>query len=277
MRRLLVTVAGCAALLLAACTEAAPTAGPAAGCTPEWSFPTVQQGRLTIATVSSMPYVDIKAGSTSVDGIDSVLLNDFARRACLTPQWQPLAGPAAIAAMTEGRADVAAGGWYATPERGATIGQTRPVWFDFNAIVSTAGYATIEELRGRVVGVYAGSVYDAALTTALGDAAVRRYQSIDAVFQDLGAGRIDAAVGSSSECAYQVKQRGADMKVKVLAPDAAYSDLTSAGKPNYPHTKGNAALGTALDSYITSARTDGTVRNVLADYGLTDQRNFDGA
>jgi polar amino acid transport system substrate-binding protein len=261
-----------AAIVLAGCTQ--PSASDASqNCQPEWNFQTIEKGKLIIAAVGTLPYVDIKPGSTEAGGIDGKFYTDFAKRACLTPEFRSLGGPAAVAAMTEKQADVAAGGWYATEERAKSIGQTDPVWFNFNGIVSSTGLDTVDSLKDKMVGVVGGSVYVAPLEKAIGSDHVRQYQNADAIMQDLKAGRIGAGVGTAVEMGYQVKARGeSGLQVIPLKEDAIYPELTKGGQVNFPHTKDNTDLGKALGDFITKIQGDGTVKGVLSEYGADDPK-----
>lgn len=261
-----------ATLAMTGCTQTS-TGSSAADCKPEWNFETIEKGKLIVASVGTLPYVDIKPGSPEAGGIDGSFYTEFAKRACLSVDFRGLGGPAAVAAMTEKQADVAAGGWYATPERAQSIGQTTPVWFNYNGIVSSSGLDTVESLQGKTVGVVGGSVYVAPLEKAVGSDRVKQYQTADAILQDLKAGRIDAGVGTAVEMGYQVQARkDSDLKVVPLQLDEKYPELTKGGQVNFPHTKDNTALGQALEDYITKIQGDGTVKKVLVEYGADDPK-----
>ncbi|MFT4043116.1 MAG: transporter substrate-binding domain-containing protein [Gordonia sp. (in: high G+C Gram-positive bacteria)] len=263
---------------LSGCTSTDSSSSPASGCTPEWTFPTIHHGALTVATVDSLPYVEVEPGSNEAKGIDSDLLTNFAKRACLKVDFKSLGGPAAVAAMTQGTADVAAGGWYSTPERGKKIGQTDPVWYDYNAIASKEKLSTIDALKGKTVGVVAGSLYVQPLAAVIGDAKVKQYQTMDAVLRDISAGRLDAGLGTSSELGYQVHQRAdSGITVTPVPEDAHYTTLTQRGMVNFPYTKSNSKLGDALQNFIAATRKDGTVAGVLTKYGITNPKNITGS
>lgn len=262
-----------AALVLTGCTESGAPSAASQDCQPEWKFQTVEEGKLIIAAVGTLPYVDIKPGSTEAGGIDGTFYSDFAKRACLTPEFRSLGGPAATAAITEMQADLAAGGWYATEERAESIGQTSPVWFNYNGIVSTSGLDSIDKLKDQTVGVVGGSVYVAPLERAIGADRVRQYQNADAILQDLKAGRLGAGVGTAVEMGYQVTARKeSGLQVIPLQEDPNYPELTKGGQVNFPHTKGNAELGAALEDFITKIQGDGTVKEVLAEFGADDPK-----
>lgn len=263
---------GALATSLTACTQSSTNSSPT-DCDPEWSFETNQPGKLIVASVGTLPYVDIQPGSSEAEGIDGSFYTDFAERACLTVEFRSLGGPAAVAAMTEGQADVAAGGWYATPERAESIGQTSPVWFNYNGIVSSDELDSVESLQGKNIGVVGGSVYVAPLEEAVGDNRVKQYQTADAILQDLKAGRIDAGVGTAVEMGYQVQARNeTGLTVVPLEQDEEYPELTTGGEVNFPHTKDNAELGQALEDFIQKIQGDGTVEAVLAEYGADDAK-----
>lgn len=267
-----------AGMTLTACANSsdAATDAPAADCVPVAEFDTVNSGKLTVAGIQQLPGLDIDPVSKDVQGLDSVLLVGFAEENCLEVDFQPLPGPAAMAAMTEGKADIGGGGWYRTAARGEVMGQTDPIWYDQLAVFSKNKIASVDELKGKKVGIVGGSVFEAPLTEALGADGVALYQSIDAVFEDVIAGRIDAGMGAGATTTIQVKDRGLDLVVSILAPDSAYAVLTAPGEPNYPFTKTNTALGEALNAYVQAAREDGTVEAELAKYGVTGDIALNG-
>ncbi len=251
-------------------TDAA-SSSPAADCQPVAKFDTIVPGTLTVAAVQQLPGIDIDVTTGETTGLDSVLLPKFAEQNCLQIDFQALAGPAAVAAMTEGKADVGGGGWYRTEQRGEVMGQTQPIWYDQVGIVSPSGFASIEELQDKRVGVVGGSLFEKPLAEAIGTGNVVTYQSIDAIFEDIAAGRIDAGMGAGATLTIQVRDRQLDLKVGLLDPDPAYPQLTAPGEPNYPTTKSNTALGQALDAFVGEARSSGLVKDTLAEYGVTSE------
>ncbi len=249
----------------------------ASNCKPVYTYPTITKGVLTVAAVQQLPGINVDPNTGKMEGLDATLLTDFAAKSCLKLDVQPLAGPAAVAAMTEGKADLAAGGWYKTPERAKVLGQSTTIWYDQVGLVSKDGIDSVEGLRGKKVGLVGGSIFEAPATQALGKGSIVTYQSIDAIFKDLEAGRIDAAFGAGATLSIQLKNRTAGgLQLKLLAFDKAYPELTTPGEPNYPYTKSNTALGTAIDSFVEQARKDGRVKEGLAKFGITSPEAITG-
>lgn len=272
MKRLLLPLTVIALLPLSACASSS-TATTDSNCETSWSFPTVKEGTLQVAGITGLPYLDIPAGSRTATGVDGDLLTEFARRACLDIEFQSLGGPAAVSALTSSKVDAAAGGWYATEERGKSIGQSDTVWQNFNSVVVSKDIASLAELKGTTVGVVAGSVYVQPLEELIGAENTKQYQTADAVLQDLKAGRLDAAMGTSGEMQAQVDNRGiTDFHVQLLEVDPNYPELTAIGNVNLPHDKANTQLTSALNEYVAQIKEDGTLQQILADYGMTDPR-----
>lgn len=281
MKPLVITSAFAATMLaLTACAGGGSANGEkdelSAECVPVAEFETVAPGKLTIAGIQQLPGLDVDPVTQEIGGLDGVLLVGFAEENCLEADFQPMPGPAAMAAMTEGKADVGGGGWYRTPARGEVLGQTDPIWFDQPAVFAKNKVSSVRDLKGKKVGIVGGSVFEAPLSEAIGAENVALYQSIDSIFEDVIAGRIDAGIGAGATTTIQVNDRGLDLVVSVLAPDSEFAVLTAPGEPNYPFTKSNTALGEALNAYVEAARKDGTVERILAEYGVTGDVAING-
>lgn len=277
LRAIQILLVGALAASATACASNAPATAPAADCKPVAEFDTIVDGTLTVAAIQQLPGINVDVNTKKITGLDSVLLTKFAEENCLRLDVQPLAGAAAAAAMTEGKADVAGGGWYKTAERAKVLGQSETLWYDQPGIVSKAGLASIDDLKGKKVGVVGGSLFEKPLGAAIGSENVVSYQSIDAIFKDLESGRIEAALGAGATLTIQIKDRGNDqLKISKLDPDPNYEALTTPGEPNYPYTKTNEALGTAINDFIKKAKSEGLIKDALAEYGMTSKTALEG-
>ncbi|WP_120003744.1 substrate-binding periplasmic protein [Nesterenkonia muleiensis] len=271
---------GATALALSACAGDDATGGQdevSADCEPVAEFDTAIDSTLTVAAIQQLPGIDVDVNTGELSGLDSVLLTRFAEENCLELDAQPLPGAAATAAMTEGRADIGGGGWYKTEPRGEILGQSETLWYDQVGIVSMDGLDSIDALDSKRVGVVGGSLFEEPLAETLGSNNVVSYQSIDAIFNDLESGRLDAAMGAGATLTIQVADRGNDdLQVEVLDPDPDHEVLTTPGEPNYPYTKDNEELGAALDDFIVRAKDEGLIRDALAEYGVISEAALEG-
>lgn len=277
-------VIGTGALLatsLAACAGSSTTeAGTVSDdCTPAHTFSTVTDGTLTVAADVSLPYVDVDDSTGVLGGVDGEVINAIAEMECLTVTNATIHGSTAIGSVQQGHSDLAAGGWYWTEEHGKVLGQTDAVYYDFTAVISPDGeYDSLDQLDGKTVGVTQGSLYVSDLQDALGSSNVKQYETLTEAITDVQNGRIDAVIAGSGEAGYQVQQAGSDtgLEVEAIAADDRLEASQAYGEVNFPHTKGNDELTTALNEDIATLRENGTVQDALDDYGLTSTSNFDG-
>jgi polar amino acid transport system substrate-binding protein len=95
------------------------------------------------------------------------------------------------------------------------------------------------------------------------------YQNDDAVFEDIKAGRIDAAVlGYIAGVQYLEKHQIEGFKVTPLEPDERLTATQDPGQTNFPVNKDNAALGKAIDSFVAEMRESGKLDQIAKKYGL---------
>lgn len=95
------------------------------------------------------------------------------------------------------------GGIYRTAERAQLLNLGAKVYRDGVALLSKESYTSLADLASKKVGVIQCYLWNKDLQAALGDDAIKQYQtSSDALFSDLKAGRINVAVFTIVEAAY---------------------------------------------------------------------------
>lgn len=268
-RRLLPIIASAfaATVVLAGCADNGDDAAEASECDPTFGeFETITDGVLTISTPELMPYYGDSANGQ--EGIDADFLNWFAEESCLTPEWNATQSASVIQAVASDRADVAAGGWYATPERGEIASQTDPIYLERPAIFAETETTDVEELEGTAIGTVTGYVWVEELNAIAGE--LNEYQGSDAALSDLAQGRIDYAVLGSIDAPYQVSisDQYSEIVPAMMAPNSAVESSETPQLPNYPHTKGNEALTGALNAAIAEAHESGRFSEIVESYGL---------
>lgn len=256
-----------AAAMLAACGDGDDENTVAADCEAKYTFDTVQEGKLTVASPQYPPAFS-QEGDAEPTGTDAIFLKQFAEDSCLTPVWDIIPQSGAIENVKNGRADIAAGNWYATPERAEIVNQTDPVFVDRPTWASSTGDSDITAFEGQNVGTITGYLWVDELKSFFGDD-LKLYESADATVADLKAGRIDAGLFGSVEIAYILSQSpDPSIKTAPMEPNDAVVSSVDPYLPNYPHTKGNTALTEALNEAIATAREDGSLAQILEDAGI---------
>lgn len=253
------------AIALSGCAGATSTTG--ANCTPEHEFSTVTAGTLTVSTYDFRPHTILDGNTLS--GVEGDLLNEIAKRECLTLTVESSGGAGAvIPSVQSGRSDLAAGDWWRTNARAEVVSLSDPIYLDQGAIVSTEGYATISELKGKKLGSVAGNLWNDEFAQEFGnDFAV--YQDPEAVFSDLAAGRIDAVIDSVGATTARFDSNPIDGASIVPMPaDDRIPVSAHPGQLNWPTNKTNIALTEAINDQIAALRKDGTIAKLLEKYGM---------
>jgi polar amino acid transport system substrate-binding protein len=255
---------------LSACGGGDEAAGNsvAADCTPAHDFPTVEDGVLTVSTYVSPPYTALDRAGSDVSGVDGEIVRRIAEKECLTVQANPVTGAALIESLSSGRADVAIGGVYRTPEREDTLSLSDTMYRDGMALLSASGASSLDDLKGKKVGVIQGYLWNEDLQNVLGADEVTVYQDADSMLADLESGRVDATVLTTAEAAFRAKQSGADLKVEEMEADDRVASSTAPGEVILAMQDGADQMATAFSEDIQSLLGDGTIAEILSGNGI---------
>lgn len=236
-------------------------------CEPQYEFTTLTEGKLTISTYDGMPYYGTNGGERQ--GIDVDFLDAFAADSCLEPDWVVSPSASVIQSVISGRADIAAGGWYATEERGQSVDQTNASYVELPTVFSKDGAESLDQLRGKTVGTVTGYLWVDELKRA--GVTVAEFQTADAPLNDLAADRIDYAVLGGIDAPYMLTQNASykGIEAKTMAPTPEIDSTVNPSLPNYPHTKGNTELTEALNTALAQYRDKGELAASLESYGLS--------
>jgi lysine-arginine-ornithine-binding protein len=150
-----------------------------------------------IATEASFPPFSKTEPDGSYSGFEIDLGNEVCKRADLTCKWVKMDFDGMIAALLARKIDMIFSSISITPERQKVVDFSLPYYNTANRFIAKKGTAITfsrEGLKGKTVGVYAGSTQDKYLQAKYaGDVTVRGYQRVDQITADLVAGRIDMA------------------------------------------------------------------------------------
>lgn len=262
-----VAASGCGSRDSSSDKDAGSTAD--SGCKPAHKFTTNSKGVLSIAAYTALPnFVPPKNGGPPT-GIDGDVLAFVAKKECLKLKVQIENTAAVIPAVQARRADVAAGGWFITPERKKVVDFSDPYVLAPAVFASKKGYDRVDQLKGKKLGTTQGFLWVARLQKLYGADHIKLYQTPDAAMQDLALGRVDAVMDSLQEGGQLAKQNpGAGIEVKTIKPSSELSDTTEPGIIGFPYIKGNDALGAALSADIRELQTSGQIKRILKRYGV---------
>lgn len=238
-------------------------------CKPEHTFPTLEEGVLTVSSYTYAPATIVEGDQ--LGGLEGELLREVAKMECLELKLVEQAAAGVIPAVQSGRADLAAGDWYRTKERAKVLNLTNPIYEDAMVFVSEGGAAsTVEQLIGKAVGTFEGNLWNPDVEKLLGGK-LKIFPTEAALFQDLATGRLDVGIDGSAGATNMLEVTGnPKLKMQVPAPDERVEASVAPGQAGWPHTKGNDAMTKALNADIEHLRKTGVIARVLKEYGLPE-------
>jgi len=268
------------ALALTGCTgdSASGPAAASADCEPVSEFTTATEGTIKAAGMNEMPGFLGISDTGPFDGFNATLFEQFAAENCVTVEWTPSTGAGATLALQEKKVDIFVGIVVKSDARGEIFNQPpSELFFEAAGILSEEGWNSVGDLQGKSVGAVTGSTYTAPLIEAIGEENLTQYQSSDAAYNDLKAGRIDAVVTPSVPQGWYVHENP-DLGVtsEIIEADEAFPLLTKQYEVNWPVVKGNDGLSDAISDFYDRIHEDGSLEKILGEYDITDAFYFSG-
>ncbi|HEX3804802.1 MAG TPA: transporter substrate-binding domain-containing protein [Solirubrobacteraceae bacterium] len=259
----------CALAAIVATAAIGSSVASASSCTPKHpGLKTVSKGYLTAAYIEVPPYATIKNGV--LGGAEGQIVTKIAQMECL--KVKPLAAVAAgeIPDITSGRSDTAIGSWYRTAARAKIILLGDPELKVPMVIVSKKSdpIKTIPKLKGHKVGAVIGYLWTPDAQKYLGSNLLT-YETADAEYRDLAAGRTQAVLDDAISYKGQMKLTPISGTVAYIPPpNSAIESSVKPGQPQLGVNKDNPALHKAMDADLESLRASGELRKILISNGI---------
>ncbi|MCR9086991.1 MAG: ABC transporter substrate-binding protein [Rhodobacteraceae bacterium] len=158
-----------------------------------------------------------------------------------------------FSAVQSGRIDMAMSSITITEERLESVSFAQP-YYDSDQSLTTAaeGPTSLEEMKGKVVGVDTGSTGDMWTTEnsdAIGFESISRYEGLAPAMLDLAAGRIDGYISDIPALLYFVRDKPNLQVVERIETGEKYSFMFDKDAP----------LAAEVNTAITELKEDGTV------------------
>lgn len=163
-------------------------------------------------------FLDIKSGEIQGMMVDTA--KAVAKAAGYDAEVQQTVFSALIPSLNANKLDMISAAMIKTAERAKAVAFSDPVYdrYGDGLLVregETAQYTSLDDLKGKVMGVQVGTTYYDLLTKKGYFKEIRTYDSIADMARDLALGRVDAGVGDQPIMAYQIKE-GALKGVKLV-------------------------------------------------------------
>lgn len=257
---LVVLVAGCGG------DDAATPEAAGGECEPQIELQTLKDGELKVVAAQYPPLFTYQSGA--IGGVDGEILSRIAERACLDLVIDVQSFAGVIESVSAGRADLAAGGWYITPDREEVVDQSAPAYSDPPVFVAKQEITNIDDVEGTI-GTTQGYLWVDDLKQYIGDRA-KLYQSPDAVFADVANGRLDAGLMAVAEASFRLEQNpDAGLKMGLMEPNEAIDASVRPAVTNFPHRKGIQGFTETINAEIARLRESGELADILAEHGIS--------
>ncbi|WP_026573841.1 substrate-binding periplasmic protein [Bacillus sp. UNC438CL73TsuS30] len=235
---------------------------------------TVESGYLNVAIIGDMPMTAVENGK--IIGTDGDLIHKVAEKLNLKVRPQLMQWPAPIEAVRTGRADIAIGNIFWTPERSKVMLMTDPVYYASSMIVqqqSKKDVKNIAELKGHKVGTVTGFAFVPDLQKLESEgkiASVTTYKDNNALIQDLKIGRVDIGFVDPPTGAYVIKQNPSyNLKVVTFTDsDKNYSVLGKQFQTAWCVNPKEKELYDAINKEVQEMWKTGLNKEMLSKYGL---------
>ena len=269
------TLRGAAAALAAAALLVVSLAVPARAAD---LLATVKaQKVLVIGTSNDAPLSYVSPGGNEALGALPDVLREFLRREGIDARIAVTAMPFAslLPALQSGRIELMGDAMYIRPARAKIVDFSDVVFYNPESLDVPKGNPknlhSLADLCGHTAGTYEGTTYVDLLKSASAACPagkpidIEQYPTIQNVFADLNAGRLDAAVVDASLSAYAIKENPA-LGFELVADYKPESKATS--DCAFAIAKGSPAFLAAFNTTYAAMLKDGTAAKIFAKWGL---------
>jgi polar amino acid transport system substrate-binding protein len=233
--------------------------------------PTSAQQVLKVgSTATGVPFTFLDTKSNSIQGLMVDLITEVGKDAGFQVQIEPMQFSTLIASLTSNKIDIISAAMFATAARKEVIDFSDPVYTYGEGLLvpktDKKDYATLEDLKGEVVGAQVGTAFVDALKKTGLFSEVKAYDTIPDILRDVNTGRLKAGFGDYPILAYNLKQGG--------FPEVRLVDTykpTIVGTVAIGVRKGDADLLKKINSSLAKLKANGTVDKIFDKWGLKAQ------
>ncbi len=224
------------------------------------------RGTLRIAMEGTYPPFNFKDPKTGqLAGYDVDVARLVAGKLGLKPDFVSTEWAAILAGLAAAKYDVIVSQVGITAKREQAFDFSRPYTYSAPQLIvrknDRAVYTSLNDLKGKTVGVGQGSVFEQQVKAVPG-ITVKSYPAAPENLQDLAFGRIDAALNDSLMVAYLLKNSQLPIKAgaRVGAPE----------RMGIAFRKGSPQFKAAVDKILLDATADGTLKAMSLKWFGTD-------
>lgn len=257
----------------------AATVSTAPASTSAASAQTVTAGQMTVAVDQDMPYNGVGTDG-KLTGVNGDVITEIAGKLGLQINIQQMDFSPGLQAIQSGRVDTMTDCPVDTPQREGVYNLSQGFFYIPLEISQRKeeNLNTIEDIKGHTFGTIQGysevPLYQAIPWIGKN---LKLYPTVDALIQDTIAGRLDAFAIGSPTPAYAIAQHpDYNLKYVLMAPTPLLPETTAPGVCVFPVNKSNTTLVPAINTVLTTMKTNGDLKAIFAKYNMTDPEFING-
>ncbi len=219
------------------------------------------------ATATGVPFTFLDVKSNSIQGMMVDTVTAVGKAGGFNVNVQQTVFAALIPSLTSNKIDIISAAMLKTPTRAQVVDFSDPVYSYGEGLLVKAddakAYASLDDLKGEVVGAQVGTVFLDMLNKKGIFKEVRSYDSVADMTRDLALGRIKAGLGDQPILAYQIRQN-TFQGVKLVS---SYKPV-NVGDVCLVVRKGDAELLGRINKAIAKIKADGTLAAIVQKWGI---------
>ncbi|MQA42753.1 transporter substrate-binding domain-containing protein [Rugamonas aquatica] len=215
------------------------------------------RGTLKVALEGTYPPFNYREKDGQIAGYDVDVARLLAARLGVKVEFVSSEWASILAGLSAGKYDVIISQVGINPKREQAFDFSTPYIYSMPQLIvrkdEKAVYKTLEDLKGKKLGVGQGSVYEQQAKAVAG-IEVRSYAAAPDTMSDLAFGRVDAALNDSLMSAYLLKNSKLPIK--------AGAQVGAVERMGIPFQKGNPQFRQALNQALAAAAADGSLKAI---------------
>jgi polar amino acid transport system substrate-binding protein len=237
------------------------------------SYKRVVADGITLGISNDPPYTFQDETTKEYDGIDVRIFREITKRLGITKvNWEIVQFDALIPGIQAKRWDVVVDNLHENPKRLAVVAFTSPAYWYGSALAVQKGNPqnihTSKDMGGHSVGTVRGSFNQGLLEKRTDLKELKLYTSNEAEFADLIAGRVDVIMEDDIKIGQFMKNHPEAAMELATGYEVAPEEY---GYARYALAKGDVDLNHAVSRALDEMRGDGSLRAIIAEFGLTDR------
>lgn len=219
------------------------------------------------ATSTGIPFTFLDVKSNTIQGMMVDTVTAVGRAGGFAVNIQQTGFAALIPSLTSNKIDIISAAMLKTAARQQVVDFSDPVYSYGEGLLVKAddarAYASLDDLKGEVVGAQVGTVFLDMLNKKGIFKEVRSYDSVADLARDLALGRIKAGLGDQPIMAYQLRQNG--------LPGVRLADSykpVNMGDVCLVVRKGDSETLNRLNKAIAAIKADGSLAKIIQKWGI---------